>query len=214
MPLRRALDAVDHLLLGAPDLDDGIAWLEARAGVTAARGGAHPGRGTRNALAALGGRQYLEIIAPDPAQDVFEFPIDLHALGEPRLVTWAAAAADVDAVAAGARAGGLAVAGPRDGSRRTSAGSMLRWRSVAIAAGLSDGGADPVPFFIQWAEGTPHPSIDAPAGLRLVAMSLRHPNAAALGDALARLGIGAAVEPADAPGLGATLDTPRGLVVL
>ena len=87
-----ARDAVDHLLLGAADLEAGIAWFEARTGVKAAIGGVHPGAGTRNALASLGDRQYLEIIAPDPAQSAFNFQIDLRRLASPRLVTWAAAA--------------------------------------------------------------------------------------------------------------------------
>src|SRR6185436_16696955 len=127
MTTRSARDAADHLLLGARDLDEGIRWLEARTGVRAVFGGVHPGRGTRNALASLGNGQYLEIIAPDPAQDTFEFPIDLRALPEPRLVTWAASTPDVDGVAAAARAAGIGVAAPRDGSRKRSDGSVLRW---------------------------------------------------------------------------------------
>src|SRR5215217_9122029 len=114
---RPASTALDHLLLGAPDLDAAIAWFEKTTGVRPAVGGSHPGMGTRNALVSLGGRQYLEIIAPDPAQAAFNFQIDVRTLPEPRLVTWAASTPALDSVVSTAGSSGLRVFGPRDGSR-------------------------------------------------------------------------------------------------
>jgi hypothetical protein len=209
-----ALDAVDHLLLGASDLDKGIAWLEGRAGVRAAFGGVHPGVGTRNALASLGGRQYLEVIAPDPAQAEFAFSIDLRQIGEPRLVTWAASSVDVAATAAAARAAGFGVFGPADGSRKRPDGSMLRWRTVAIDIGLRAADVNVVPFFIEWAADSTHPAADSLAVLQLTGFELQHPEPARLRDALSRLGIDAAVRQAPQPGLVATLDSPKGRIVL
>src|SRR5512132_1912237 len=114
--LTPAVSAVDHLLLGVSDLDRGIAWVEKATGVKAAVGGSHPGVGTRNALLSLGGRRYLEIIAPDPAQTAFNFRIDLRKLSEPRLITWAAAAKNVEALAKKAREVGLEIFGLQPGS--------------------------------------------------------------------------------------------------
>jgi Glyoxalase-like domain len=211
---RSPRDAADHVLLGAPDLTEAIAWLESKTGVRAAIGGSHPGVGTRNALVALGRRQYLEIIAPDPAQSTFNFHIDLRKLAGPRLVTWAASAADVDDVAAAARRLGLQVFGPQDGSRLRPDGVMLKWRSAGVRADFAGSDVDPVPFFIQWAADAKHPSEDSPAGCRLTALEIGHPEPARLRALLAKLDIDAPVARADAAHLTATLETPKGRVRL
>jgi hypothetical protein len=209
---RTVRDSVDHLLLGAADLDAGISWFEERSGVRAQIGGSHPGMGTRNALASLGSRQYLEIIAPDPAQSAFNFNIDLRALAAPRLVTWAVSTPDIDAAVAAARRDNLQIFGPRDGSRKRPDGSLLRWRSAGVVASLAEAGVDPVPFFIQWAADSRHPSADAPPGCRLVEFAIAGSDPERLEAVLASLGIDAAVTKAAHAGLTATLDTPKSRV--
>ena len=206
--------AVDHLLLGAADLDVGVAWAASLTGVNAASGGSHPGAGTRNALLSLGGRQYLEIIAPDPAQTAFHFHIDIRTLTAPRLIAWAAATADIHLVAKRARDAGFEVLGPRDGSRVRPDGKQLRWQTLAVANGFGRQGVEAVPFFIQWAAGSVHPSQDSPGGCELLRLEIEHPDSGALTEALQKLGIEAAVKQATAVRLRATLKTPQGEVEL
>jgi len=205
-----AATAVDHLLLGVGDLDRGIEWLRKTTGVKAVAGGSHPGVGTRNALVSLGGRRYLEILAPDPEQAEYEFRIDVRKLEDPRLITWAAGSDQVDAVAKRARDAGCEILGPQEGSRARPDGKLLRWRTVAVKNDLGAAGVEPIPFFIEWARDSTHPSRDSPRGCALAALQIEHPNPGAVADLLAKLGIEATVERGDEVRLKAALRTPQG----
>ena len=209
-----ATKAVDHLLLGVSSLDRGIAWVEQRTGIQAVIGGTHPGVGTRNALLSLGARQYLEIIAPDPAQESYNFNIDVRQLAEPRLVNWAAATREIDAVASAARNAGYTLFGPRDGSRQTPSGKVLRWRSLGVVTKLGGNGVEPIPFFIEWASGSPHPSTDSPSGCELQAIEFRHPDPSALDSTLKAMGIEAQISRNAVIGIAARLKTPKGVIEL
>lgn len=205
-----AVSAVDHLLLGVSDLDRGIAWVEKTTGVRAAIGGSHPGMGTRNALLSLGGRRYLEIIAPDPAQTAFNFRIDLRKLSEPRLITWAAATRDIGDIGMKARGAGLAVVGPEPGSRERPDGKVLRWKTLSVKVDLIADGVDPIPFFIEWAPDSLHPSQDSPEGCEILAFEVTHPKRADVSGILAKVGIDAGVKFGQPALLRASLRTPKG----
>jgi glyoxalase-like protein len=205
---------MDHLLLGVGDLDHGIAWVEQHTGVRPAEGGSHPGAGTRNALVALGGRHYLEIIAPDPAQTAYTFRMDLRKLPEPRLIAWAASTDDLDATAARAKGAGVQILGPRDGSRARPDGRMLKWRTLGIVHDLTRADVDPIPFFIQWSAGSAHPSTDAPSGCELQSFEIGHPAAKDVTALLGQVGIEMVVAAAKDAKLVARLKTPKGTVVL
>ncbi|HEU4388360.1 MAG TPA: VOC family protein [Blastocatellia bacterium] len=202
--------AVDHLLVGVSDLDSGIAWFEKVSGVRAAIGGSHPGAGTRNALVSLGARRYLELIAPDPQQTSYSFPIDVRHLATPQLVTWALGTADIKAREKAIREAGYQVLGPVDGSRARPDGTVLRWKTMRIANSAGSPGLQPIPFFIEWSSDSRHPSEDSPKGCELRSFRIEHPEASSIAQALERLGIEAEVRTATRPRLIAKVSTPKG----
>jgi len=206
--------AVDHLLLGVSDLDRGIAEIERITGVKAAIGGSHPGVGTRNALISLGGKQYLEIIAPDPTQAAYNFHIDVRTLIQPRLITWAALTTDIGATAKQARESGYQIFGPRDGSRERPDGKVLKWKTLGVLTKFGFQSVEPIPFFIEWASDSAHPSQDSPKGCELEAFEIEHPNPVSVIGALKGLGIEAEVRQGKNVRLMATLKTPKGNVEL
>ena len=206
--------AVDHLLLGVSDLDHGIAWVEKMTAVKAITGGSHPGAGTRNALISLGGRQYLEIIAPDPLQTTYNSPVDVRKLIEPRLITWAALTTDINATAKKAQESGYQIFGPRDGSRARPDGKILKWKVLGLMNNFRLQGIEPVPFFIEWAGDSLHPSQDSPRGCDLLSFDMEHPDPAGVIEALKKIGIKAKVSHAKEARLRAMLKTPKGKVEL
>jgi len=202
------LRRVDHLVYATPDLARSVGEFEARLGVRATSGGRHPGRGTHNALLALGPTAYLEIIGPDPEQPAPERPrsFGIDGLAEPRIVTWAANAGDLERRVAEARAAGVALGDVVAGGRERPDGVVLAWRLTALTTLVADG---IVPFLIDWGT-SPHPARDAAAGLTLVDLRAEHPDAVSVRRMLAALRIGLAVAPAVRPALIATLTGPRG----
>ncbi len=202
---------LDHLLLGCNDLDRGIGYIEEQTGVRAARGGVHPGRGTRNALLSLGERHYLEIISIDPAQDKipdFAMPLvnTLKSLITPRLVGWAAHPGDIEALAKKLKALGIEFDGPRPGSRARPDGRLLKWKTLNLA----DDHSGVLPFFIEWDAGSPHPSTDAPAGCRLEQFTIVDPDPASLQKQCDFLGLDVKIARGEAPGLRARIASAKG----
>jgi Glyoxalase-like domain len=155
--VRDATDAFDHILIGAPDLDVGIRWVEERTGGRAKFGGNHPGAGTRNALLSLGTGHYLEIIAPDPTQADAPDVSGLKELSSPRIIQWAIHTDDIAAAKIMVEIAGIKTVGPQPGSRKRPDGKLLRWQTLGI-----EQTTPLVPFFIQWEAGSPHPSLDSP----------------------------------------------------
>ena len=158
---------LDHILLGCPDLNHGIAYLETLSGYSAAIGGSHPGRGTCNALLKMGAHSYLEILAPDPQQKELAWYKDIATLSEPLLVGYAIRQDDLETHAAAFRARGISCIGPTAGFRARPDGSLLRWQTLSY----QDDRNGLLPFFIDWDPRSPHPSFDAPGELTLLSFN-------------------------------------------
>jgi hypothetical protein len=203
---------IDHLVYATPDLQAGIDHVEKRLGVRAVPGGQHPGRGTRNALLALGPAIYLEIIGPDREQPKPSQPrpFGIDALGEPRLVTWVVKERDLEKRSSAARRAGVMLGEVIPGSRKQSDGVLLSWRYTDPRTVVADG---IVPFFIDWGK-TPHPAVTAAPGASLVDLRAEHPDADRVQGVLKQLGLGLSVRQGSRPALIATVTGPRGSVEL
>jgi Glyoxalase-like domain len=201
---------IDHLVYAAPDLQAAVADIEERFGVRARIGGRHPGRGTRNALLALGPQTYLEIIAPDPEQpeSAVPHPFRLDSADRGRLVRWALTCEVIYAAVAKARAHGYDPGDVVDGHRAEPAGTVLRWRMTSgeLAHGLA-------PFLISWGD-TEHPARSAPHGLTLETFHVEHPDPSTLSLPLTALDADVETRPAGTAALIAHLSGPNGSMVL
>jgi hypothetical protein len=203
--LRDATDAFDHILIGAPDLDVGVRWVEERTGVRAKFGGNHPGAGTRNALLSLGTGHYLEIIAPDPAQANAPDVRGLRKLSSPRIIQWAIHTDDIVAVKNTVEAAGIKTVGPQPGSRQRPDGKLLRWQALGI-----EQTTPLVPFFIQWEAGSPHPSSDSPRLGTAKSLRFETPQPEELGNILHAAAIQADIRKSTLPRIVLVVQTPRG----
>jgi hypothetical protein len=197
----------DHVQLGCNDLDQGISFVESRTGVKAAFGGVHPGRASRNALLKLGERRYLEILAPDPAQDRSLDVRGLYKIESPRLLEWVAHVDNLEPVIRALAAAHIETKPIFPGSRKRPDGKLLRWRAL----NLKDNRGGTLPFFIEWSADSAHPASDAPPGCELTSFTVSDPDPDSLRATFRTLQLeDVKVEAGPRPRLRAVIKGPKG----
>lgn len=219
-----AVSRVDHLVIAAESLAQGITWCENELFVTPTAGGEHPLMGTHNALLRIDtpafARAYLEIIAINPGAPAPRrkrwFDLDDPALRNairqhPRLVHFVADC--VPALAASLALDALGIdRGPLLAAQREAPDGPLQWRISVRDDGqrLFHG---MLPTLIEW--GDVHPVHSLPeSGVTLLSVMASHPRPDDLYVAYKSIGLDQVGVQAGPPNLAATLNTPLGLVTL
>lgn len=218
---------IDHLVVAAARLEQGVAWCEATLGLRPTAGGRHPRMGTHNRIFDISGpghaRVYFEIIAIDPQApppgrprwfDLDDPALQAAVALEPRLVHFVARCDD--AARAVQRLAGLGLdRGEVLAAERPTPQGLLRWHITVRPDGrrLMRGA---LPTLIQW--GATHPADHLPdSGVQLQRLVAAAPprEAPTLLMAYEALGLrGVAVEPGGGAPLRAELNTPLGPVTL
>jgi hypothetical protein len=209
-PVTADLSRIDHVILGIGDLQGGIAELERVTGVRAAFGGAHPGRGTQNALISLGNHHYLEIVAPNPAEAGNPEAAELGKLTALTPIGWAVHSDDLAALRESLLSQGAKVGEVRPGARNLPDGSRLAWKTL----GFEPQSSPLLPFFIEWDRGGAHPSATSPPGCRLAGLALEDPAPDAVRETLRTAGLAVEVRAGKEPRIRISLACPKGDVEL
>ena len=206
---------IDHLVVVAPTLEAGAAFVSKTLGVELQQGGAHPRMATHNLLLRLGVSCYLEVIAPDPSAASPArprwFALDhLNPDSSPQLAAWVVRTDDI-------RSASLACNSIL-GNIETMSRGNLSWRITIPADGsLPLGGA--APALIEW-QVTAHPARTLKdAGCSLTALEILHPEPLQVQTLLEAVNLVAPVtlgqlSPGASPYLVAHVQAPRGQCTL
>lgn len=216
---------VDHLVVGAASLEQGVAWAEATLGVVPGPGGEHALMATHNRLLRVATvdhpRSYLEILAVQPGRAPRRarrwFDLDDETVRDnlqrsgPRLLHFVARVDDVRQAVGALAACGIERGEVVPASRMTPRG-LLEWQITLRDDGQRLLGGT-LPTLIEW--GAVHPAAAMPeSGVTLQSLAVRHPQAALLRQAAKAIGLqDVAIQDGEA-NVRATLDTPRGRVKL
>ena len=223
-----ALAQVDHLVVVASTLEQGVAWCEATLGVTPGPGGEHALMGTHNRLLRVATvdypRAYFEVIAINPEASEVQrtranrwFDMDSRVVRAtvasegPRLLHFVANVPDVQAAVAVLAQQDID-RGPAIAASRMTPRGLLQWQITVRDDGqrLFDGC---LPTLIQW--GEVHPAGGMPdSGISLQSLCVTHPQADRLRNAYEALGLRSVTLKTGPANLSAVLQTPRGRVQL
>ena len=226
---------VDHLVLAARSLQEGVEWCEAILGMTPAAGGEHEKYGTHNRLFKIATptypMAYLEIIAINPEAVIEKEPppirwfdldnkqLQAELAKSPRLIHFVVNTDNIQDARHAWKAEGIDRGPVIHASRKTPKG-MLQWQITVRPDGdrLFNG---VLPTLIQWGkpeEADPmqlHPRNHLPrSGVSLKSLAVSHPSAGKIQAAYDAISLGH-VEVSEGPAnILATLQTPKGLVTL
>ena len=226
---------IDHLVVAAHSLQQGVEWCEATLGITPAAGGEHEKYGTHNRLFKIATPAfpvaYLEIIAIDPDAVIEKKPpptrwfdldnsqLQAELVKSPRLIHFVANTSNIQDARHAWKAQGIDRGPVIHVSRKTPKG-LLQWQITVRLDGdrLFDG---TLPTLIQW--GKPeaadpmhlHPRNHLPrSSVSLKSLTVSHPSASKIQAAYDAISLGNILVSEGTANIVATLQTPKGLVTL
>jgi hypothetical protein len=226
---------IDHLVVVAHSLEQGVQWCEATLGITAGPGGDHAQYGTHNRLFKIATPThplaYFEIIAINPHAkwptgatskrwfDMDDPALQIAVAKEPTLVHFVANTDDIQTARVALKKLDIE-RGPAVHASRHSRKGVLHWQITVRDDGkrLFDG---TLPTLIQWGRAEDkeplrlHPRNSLPrSGVTLHSIAIAHPIAAKLQATYDAIGLTGINISSGAANITATLNTPKGLVVL
>jgi len=213
------MNRIDHIVIAADNLAQGVDYVRDTFGVKIPKGGFHKTMGTHNHLMQLGNEVYLELIAIDPQAEVPQHPrwfgLDQAMMREslkqrPRLITWVMNTGNIQQLTQQAC---FDVGSPAALSR-----DSLRWEIALSDDGrlLADG---LLPYCIQW-HSSPHPSQGmAELGCKLETLTIHHNRPQWISARLESIGTSHLVEiesipDSEAAYLSARIETPSGSITI
>jgi hypothetical protein len=226
---------IDHLVVAAHSLQQGVEWCEATLGITPAAGGEHEKYGTHNRLFKIATPAfpvaYLEIIAINPDAVIEKKPpptrwfdldnpqLQAELFKSPRLIHFVANTSNIQDARHAWKAQGIDRGPVIHASRKTPKG-LLQWQITVRLDGdrLFDG---TLPTLIQW--GKPeaadpmhlHPRNHLPrSSVSLKSLTVSHPSASKIQAAYDAISLGNILVAEGTANIVATLQTPKGLVTL
>jgi hypothetical protein len=226
---------IDHLVVAAHSLQQGVEWCEATLGITPSAGGEHEKYGTHNRLFKIATPAfpvaYFEIIAINPDAVIEKKPpptrwfdldnkqLQAELAKSPRLIHFVANTENIQDARHAWKVQGIDRGPIIHASRKTPKG-LLQWQITVRPDGdrLFEGA---LPTLIQW--GKPeaadpmklHPRNHLPrSGVSLKSLAVSHPSANKIQAAYDAISLGHVQVSEGTPNILATLQTPKGLVTL
>ena len=210
---------IDHLVIGAKDLAQGMAFVKDILGVEMPFGGVHTAMGTHNHLMRLGDELFLEVIAVNPHMKSsgrprwfgLDDPFVRRRIEEkPILLTWVVNTIDIKRL--------LKLLSSGFGTPQKVSRGDLTWHfGLPEDGSLLAGGM--LPYVMQWQTDV-HPAARmADLGCRFQHLEIYHPHAQWLSRTLGSIGADTLVCVHELPGhdlpyLEAHIETPHGVKVI